>query len=1050
MKTNRVHSMKFDAIQPGMVPFWLFNDASSVAEKIQYLRACRKGGIRALAMHCRSGNLIPYASDEWYSTIQALVEEGRRLDMKLWLYDEDPYPSGAAGGQVMANRADLKAAQLVLHEPPAGLAAGELWEISEQPVVWAGLVPVDHPLAARDLTAQVGTVRRDWFVTPWDSRHYYATPAFFPCVRGDAIRQVYVLRVPAIPKGYRLVAIVRELCGVNGSWGSLPDCLHPDTFSTFRTLSLDPYKKWVGHEFGKTIPGIFTDEEKPHGFWPVTPGLFEAFRQDYGFDLMPRLYQLFGEPLSTQYVETRLALREWIAKRFIEVFMTPYRKWCEACGLTLVGHMSPEDDPVAEAGCLGSVMPLMKILHCPGTDLIAPFVGDRETPTVNLGSLRAGSLRAQTGAPAAVAETFALFDWDTTTAKCHQIIAWHKVLGIDRFFLHGFFNSVEGVVAHEAPPDYGPNTPIFEGISELNRWSVETEGILDGAKDSGGIAVLNSLASYCDLAPGMDRTSHEGLRHALWQTLLSCLRTQVGIHMADEADVAEAAVSSGWLRVGACRYHTLLVPAMTRIPRRTFERITKAARAGVKVVWFGSGPSHIVEAGGRLHPQPGLPGTVEKAPYPSETWCRSHLDASVRIMGPDSGDCYVRRFKRKQGSGEWLLAVNVGDAALELSLAGEGKLGWVPERIDGNVRPEGLVTVWRVPAGGSGLFRQIRSARPPPLPNTENTKILPPGGPPASAAAGRKEETPRRIPTGDNRIFKRLETNRLRLDRPRIQCKGIKPVTLDFPKPYWQLSENYRTERVISQYVGKVPVISTTSDLELRYRFAFDVKGAIPPPVLVCDPRCARGAFTIFVNGRQLGGTRHFPLETTKPLCIRLTELKQGNNSIELRFSVRSAMEGLLAQLYLEGEFNVDRIGEKARLTPAVSRDSRQGWQKAGLPHYMGSGTYEWKHEFTAQETESDWGIEFEGIVDSADLIVNGRKLGRRAWAPWKWALKGIKAGESTFELRVHGNGGNFHKLISPVQPQGWVGQAWLNKVKSRELRVASQKNRASLLFDTY
>ncbi len=134
--------------------------------------------------------------------------------------------------------------------------------------------------------------------------------------------------------------------------------------------------------------------------------------------------------------------------------LIPYAstEWCETCGLNLVGHMSPEDDPVAEVGCLGSVMPLMKILHCPGTDLIAPFVGNRETPPVNLGSLRAGSLRAQTGA-AAVSESCALLDWDPTTAKCHQILAWQKVLGIDRFFLHGFFSSVEGVVVHEAPPD---------------------------------------------------------------------------------------------------------------------------------------------------------------------------------------------------------------------------------------------------------------------------------------------------------------------------------------------------------------------------------------------------------------------------------------------------------------------------------------------------------------------------------------------------------------------------------------------------------------------
>ena len=992
-----------------MIPFWLFNDGAPVEERIRYLRACRKGGIRALAMHCRSGNLIPYASDTWYSTLKTLVAEAARLDMKLWLYDEDPFPSGAAGGQVMAQRKDLKAMQLVRCVPPPGLATGQLWEISEQPVVWAGLVPLERPLQTRDLTPSVGTIRRDWFVTPWDSRHYYpATPAF-PCVRGDAIRQVYALRVPPVPPGYGLMAILRQLCGVEGSWGSLPDCLHPDTFPTFQELSLAPYRRWMGGEFGRTIPGIFTDEAKPHGFWPVTAGMFGLFRQAKGFDLTPRLYQLFGEPLSNEYVETRLALREWVAGRFLDVFMAPYRDWCDANGLCLVGHMSPEDDPVAEAGCLGSVMPLMKKLHCPGTDLIAPFVGNRATPAVNLGSLRAGSIRAQTRAAAAVAETFGLFDWDTTTAKCHQVAAWHKVLGIDRFFVHGFFQSVEGVVAHEAPPDYGPKTPIFAGMVELNRWTTGVEAILDGARDRVGVAVLNSLSSYWDLAPGMDTSPHEKLRDALWQTLLACLRTQVGIHLADEADVAKAGVSSHTLRVGACRYHTLLIPALTRMPRKAFETIAQAAAMGVKVFWFGGGPGQIVEPGGQVRARPVLPGCVEAMMQPSEAWCRANMVPSVRVRGAGSGECYVRRFRRRRGTDEWLLAVNVSETALQLSLAGEGKSRWVPEQLDGVVKPEGSTSVWRVPAGGNGLFRLEHGHRGR-MPDGASAPTLP------------------RLPTGANRVFRRLEVNRVRLDRPEIQCDGVTTRVWDSPRPYWQIGGNYHAERMISQFVGDVPVLSRAAGSTLNYGFTFEVAGAIDVPVLVCDPRCARGAFTVFFNGHPLGGVRRFPRDSTRPLRLALTGCGPGKNRVELRFQTRSAMDGLLAQLFLEGDFNVDQRRAGVTLSPPLPRDSRLGWQRAGLPHYMGGGVYEWGHRFSADEAGEEWAIEIDQVVDSAELYLNGRSLGRRAWAPWCWTLKGLKAGGNAFELRVHGTGGNLRKLNYPNQPQGWIGHAWLTK----------------------
>ena len=992
-------------IEPGMIPFWFFNDGSTVTEKIRYLRQCRQGGFRALAMHCRSGNLIPYASRDWYAAIRALVAEARRLGMKLWLYDEDPFPSGAAGGQVMATRPELAATQLVMKEAPAALAPGQLWEIAESPVLWAGLVPVARPLAAHDLTRSVGTVRRDWYVAPWDSRHYYPATPPFPCVRGDAIRQVYALRVPRVPKGYKLAAIVRERCGEDGPWGALPDCLNPETFAVFRQLSLDPYKRWVGKEFGRTIPGIFTDEAKPHGFWPVTPGMFETFCRACGFDLLPRLHQLFGDPLSDQYVETRLALREWIAGRFIDAFLRPYRQWCDANGLLLVGHMSPEDDPVQENGCLGSVMPLMKTLHCPGTDLIAPFVGDRRTPAVNLGSLRAGSLRAQTRAPAAIAETFGLSDWDTTTAKCRRIAAWHKVLGIDRFFPHGFFQSVDGPTAHEAPPDYGPRTAIFEGFGELNRWAMELEEILDGARDRTGVAALNSLSSYWDLAPGMDASGHEGLRHALWQTLLSCLRTQVGLHLVDEADVASATAAHGALRVGACRYHTLLIPAMTRIPGRTFDRIGKAAAAGVRVVWFGGGPSQVVGAAGKLRACPALPGHVERLPYPTLGWCREQLAPLASLSGRESENCYVRRFRRAGGAGDWLLAVNVRETASELVLADEGRLRWSPERVDGDIRQDEAANVWKAPSGGCGLFRQRRAA-----PHVRPA--------PGSAAV--------RVPTGDDRVFRRTEANRLRLDRPRVSGTGIRPVQIDYPKPYWQLSGAYRAERTMPQFVGAVPVLSSIADGALIYRFSFGVDGPIADPALVCEPRCARGLFCVKVNRRQVGGERRFPIEGTRPLRMPVTGLKVGNNTIELRFRAQSAMDGLLTPLYLEGEFDVARRRGGWALTPVQPRHSRRGWQDAGLPHYMGSGDYVWRHRFRSQDVEVPWALDVDGIVDCGELFLNGASLGRRAWAPWRWELAAVRPGWNRFRLRVHGTGGNARKLLYPFQEQGWIGRAWL------------------------
>ena len=123
-----------EELQPGLIGFWMLNDSSTVDEKIDYLRRCHAGGIKALCMHCRGGNLVPYGSEDWFQMIRERVKEGAKLEMDMWLYDEDPFPSGAAGGVVMAERPDLRSQRMRLLEPPADISFRDPWQISEGPV----------------------------------------------------------------------------------------------------------------------------------------------------------------------------------------------------------------------------------------------------------------------------------------------------------------------------------------------------------------------------------------------------------------------------------------------------------------------------------------------------------------------------------------------------------------------------------------------------------------------------------------------------------------------------------------------------------------------------------------------------------------------------------------------------------------------------------------------------------------------------------------------------------------------------------------------------
>lgn len=49
-------------------------------------------------MHSRTGMGTPYLSDEFMEMVRFCVEQAKKNDMLAWLYDEDRFPSGSAGG----------------------------------------------------------------------------------------------------------------------------------------------------------------------------------------------------------------------------------------------------------------------------------------------------------------------------------------------------------------------------------------------------------------------------------------------------------------------------------------------------------------------------------------------------------------------------------------------------------------------------------------------------------------------------------------------------------------------------------------------------------------------------------------------------------------------------------------------------------------------------------------------------------------------------------------------------------------------------------------
>ena len=84
------------------VPFWVWNDEITETQIDEQLSDFKSKGFGGVFVHPRPGLITPYLSERWHQLFKYSVEKGKELGLNIWIYDENSYPSGFAGGHVPA------------------------------------------------------------------------------------------------------------------------------------------------------------------------------------------------------------------------------------------------------------------------------------------------------------------------------------------------------------------------------------------------------------------------------------------------------------------------------------------------------------------------------------------------------------------------------------------------------------------------------------------------------------------------------------------------------------------------------------------------------------------------------------------------------------------------------------------------------------------------------------------------------------------------------------------------------------------------------------
>ena len=106
-RVNRLEQLKEEFANPSKdfcpAPLWVWNADVTEADIDRMLGELKEAGFGGAFVHPRPGLITEYLSDEWFRLWKYSVEKGKELGLDIWIYDENSYPSGFAGGHVNAS-----------------------------------------------------------------------------------------------------------------------------------------------------------------------------------------------------------------------------------------------------------------------------------------------------------------------------------------------------------------------------------------------------------------------------------------------------------------------------------------------------------------------------------------------------------------------------------------------------------------------------------------------------------------------------------------------------------------------------------------------------------------------------------------------------------------------------------------------------------------------------------------------------------------------------------------------------------------------------------
>ena len=982
-------------------PFWAWNNKLDKNELLWQIEQLKKMGCGGFHMHVRTGMASEYLSDEYMDIVKACVEKAREEKMLAWLYDEDRWPSGAAGG-IITKDPKYRMRHLLLTRKPydaffetaGGAHRGTSGRCANGQLIACFDVKLDEN---NDLTGYK-IIKNDKKAEGIKLYAYQETASCSPWYNN----QTYV------------------------------NTLDPESMKEFIRVTYGAYEKHFKNDFGSLIPAIFTDEpqfsmqaalnnsnDQNDITMPWTFDIEESYKSAFcGDSLIEKLPELLWNLSGGRISKTRYQYHDHITQRFSDAFAKQCGDWCSRNGIMLTGHMMCEDSLEGQTLFIGEAMRSLSHFQLPGIDMLC----DRREFTT---AKQAQSAARQKGIPGTLSELYGVTNWNFDF-RGHKLQGdWQAALGVTVRVPHLSWVSMNGEAKRDYPSTFNYQSPWYKEYSYIEDHFARTALAMTRGKAVCHVGVIHPIESFWLHCGPKDKTAavRKEIDEKFFNLCNWLLLGQIDFDYISESTLPEYCkkenIKDAVFPVGEMNYDVIIVPALQTMRRTTLERLNTFGKNGGRIIFLGNAPEYVDAV---------LSGDCKKLFEESKNIYFNKFDIlnelnevreiEIRRSDGSPADDFLYQLKEESDGSRWLFIAHAynpknpdlpnGDK-IKIKIKGEwdcdlyntlnGELSALPVN-SGNGRTS---IVYHIFDHDSLLIRLNKS-------KNEKTNI--------------KTNSVNNVSNNKNNIIRFSNAVPVTLEEPNVLLLDIAQYALD-SQDYRPKEEILRLDNILRKELNlpsrcdavAQPWVEndTSAPHTLKLRFTFESEMQIEGAQLALE-NAASSCVTL--NGEKAGRVNGFYVDK----CIgkvSLPPIKAGINILEVSFPYGRKID--VEAMYLSGDFGVKVSGMNCVITKPVRELFFGDITTQGLPFYGGNIVYHLEAQ-TLNDSMTIRVTNYRGILLKVKL--NGKDCGRLVFSPYELKIPGAGKGAHKIDIEYFGSRINTFGQLHCVErdPSFWWG----------------------------